>query len=47
MIRFPEANHLFQKAVTGEPDEYGKLPPEFIPDFLPTISRWILERTDE
>ncbi len=47
VIRFPEANHLFQRAVTGEPDEYGNLPPEFIPEFLPTISRWILERTSE
>lgn len=42
LISFPTANHLFQDAVTGSLDEYGELPPEFVPDFLPTISEWIV-----
>jgi uncharacterized protein len=39
---FPDANHLYQKAVTGSPTEYASLPPEFIPGFLDTIGDWIL-----
>lgn len=39
---FPDANHLFQAAGTGSPNEYAKLAPEFLPDFLHTISEWIL-----
>jgi hypothetical protein len=39
---FPDANHLFQKAVTGSPTEYATLKPEFVPGFLETISDWIL-----
>jgi pimeloyl-ACP methyl ester carboxylesterase len=42
---FPDANHLFQKAVTGSPTEYATLKPEFVPGFLDTISDWILART--
>ena len=38
---FADANHLFQKAITGMPDEYGALPPEFVPGFLEEISGWI------
>lgn len=41
---FPEANHLFQAAGTGSPNEYAQLQPEFIPGFLDTISAWILEQ---
>lgn len=40
----PDANHLFQKAKTGMPTEYASLPKEFVPDFLPTISDWLLKR---
>ncbi len=39
---FPEANHLFQAAETGSPNEYATLKPEFVPGFLDTISAWIL-----
>jgi len=39
---FPEANHLFQAAGTGSPNEYTELEPEFLPGFLDTISEWIL-----
>lgn len=39
---FPDANHLFQAAGTGSPNEYMELEPEFLPGFLDTISEWIL-----
>jgi pimeloyl-ACP methyl ester carboxylesterase len=39
---FPDANHLYQKAVTGGPAEYATLPPEFVSGFLETIGDWIL-----
>jgi uncharacterized protein len=42
---FPDANHLYQKAVTGSPFEYANLPPEFTPGFLETVSDWILAQT--
>lgn len=41
---FPNANHLFQNAVTGSPNEYPTLPKEFLPGFLDEISGWIVER---
>jgi pimeloyl-ACP methyl ester carboxylesterase len=42
---FPDANHLYQMAVTGSPTEYATLKPEFVPGFLETISDWILARS--
>ncbi len=44
---FPEANHLFQAAVTGSPNEYAELKPEFTPGFLDTISGWILAHVEQ
>ena len=44
IVRFPTANHLFQDAVTGSPDEYATLDQTFIPDLLPTITDWIAAR---
>lgn len=41
---FPQANHLFQEAETGGPQEYGVLPPEFVPGLLDLLSEWTLER---
>jgi len=41
-IVFPKANHLYQEAKTGSPNEYADLPKEFVPGFLDTISEWIL-----
>ena len=41
-IVFPQANHLFQSAVTGEVSEYATLEQEFVPGFLDAISGWIL-----
>ena len=42
IITFPTANHLFQDAITGAIEEYGELDDEFLPEFLPTISEWLL-----
>lgn len=39
---FPTANHLFQEATTGSPTEYGALDKTFVPDFLDTITQWIM-----
>lgn len=44
IVTFPTANHLFQDAITGSGLEYGSLPAEFVPDFLPTIADWLLAR---
>ena len=41
---FPKANHLFQSATNGSPNEYGTLPKEFVDGFLDYISGWILNR---
>lgn len=38
---FPNANHLFQEAGTGSPNEYTQLPKEFVPGFLDEITEWI------
>ncbi len=43
---FETANHLFQEAVTGGPDEYLTLEMQFAPGFMETISGWLLERVD-
>jgi hypothetical protein len=40
----PRANHLFITATTGSPTEYATLPKEFVPEFLPLITDWILRR---
>lgn len=42
----PEANHGFQRAVTGSPSEYAHLEKDFIAGFLEYISDWILARVD-
>lgn len=44
---FPEANHLFQKAITGYVDEYDELPKEFAPGLLEMIIDWISEVLEE
>lgn len=40
------ANHLFQAATTGSPDEYDLLRPEFVPDFLDLLLPWLAEQVD-
>ncbi len=37
----PEANHLFQKAKTGLPDEYYKLEKKFVSGFLELLQIWV------
>ncbi len=38
------ANHLFQSATTGSPDEYDLLRPEFAADFLDFLLPWLAEQ---
>jgi hypothetical protein len=40
----PGANHLFQAAATGSPNEYASLKKEFVPGFLDLITGWIQAR---
>ncbi|MBL8017850.1 MAG: alpha/beta fold hydrolase [Ignavibacteria bacterium] len=42
---FPDANHLFQEAGTGSPNEYPQLPKAFVPGFLEEILDWIRVKT--
>ncbi len=42
---FPDANHLFQEAGTGSPNEYPQLPKAFVPGFLEEILEWIRVKT--
>lgn len=44
VIIYPNANHLMQEADTGAIEEYGVLPAEFTPDFLPDLTEWILQQ---
>jgi pimeloyl-ACP methyl ester carboxylesterase len=39
---YPQANHLFQRATTGQVTEYGILEKAFVPSLLPDVSTWIL-----
>jgi uncharacterized protein len=41
---YPEANHLFMRAVTGQPAEYGTLPKTFVPALLEDLAAWIARR---
>ena len=43
---YPDANHLFQKAETGQADEYGRLPKEFIDEFLNETILWMESKVD-
>jgi len=40
---FDDANHLFQQAVSGSPNEYATLKKEFVPGFLEYITTWMLQ----
>ena len=44
-IVIPEANHLYQKAVTGSSSEYASLEFEFVPGFLDQLLAWVQEQT--
>ncbi len=41
---FPKANHLFQEAITGSPQEYATLPKKFVEGFLEYTYQWIAKR---
>jgi pimeloyl-ACP methyl ester carboxylesterase len=43
-VLFIKANHLFETAITGSPEEYSTLPKEFANGFLNSITKWILAR---
>lgn len=47
ILVIPQANHLFQSAITGKVDEYTSLKKEFVPGFLDIISGWILTHTQK
>ena len=38
------ANHLFQEAATGSPNEYGGLEPEFAPELVDLLREWLLRQ---
>lgn len=44
VLVFEDANHLFQRAVTGNVDEYVALEMAFLPGFLDAISDWLEAR---
>ncbi len=44
-LLFENANHLFQLANTGSPNEYSKLDKKYIDGFLEQITEWILNTT--
>lgn len=46
IVVFPDGNHLFQSAITGAVEEYGTLEQDFLPEFMPTIAEWLLQRVD-
>jgi len=43
---FEGANHLFQLANTGSPQEYAALPKQFIAGFLELISNWLFDHSE-
>lgn len=47
IVIFPNANHLFQSAKSGLPEEYKTLNKKFVPDFILTIVNWLNEKVKE
>ncbi len=43
-VEVPGANHLFQAATTGLPDEYATLPPAFAPGVVDGLVTWLKAR---
>ena len=41
---YPDANHVFQRAVTGAPNEYASLRKEYVDGLLDRITAWIRSR---
>lgn len=44
IMTLPTANHLFQDATTGAPDEYARLPDAFVEGLTTHIAEWIKSR---
>jgi len=44
IITIPNANHLFQDAITGFPDEYANLDKSFSREFIDTVIQWLDEQ---
>ena len=42
----PGLNHLFQRAESGTPAEYGAIEETISPDALQTITDWIAKRSE-
>lgn len=40
----PDANHLFQKANTGSPNEYASLDKNFDPEYIRVLMNWLREQ---
>lgn len=43
-VTFDNANHFYQKAITGQREEYIRLEKAFVKGFLETISDWVLNK---
>lgn len=46
IVMIPKANHLFQPARTGMPDEYATIKVEMDPEVLKKISDWVVSTTN-
>ncbi len=44
VVELPNLNHLFQTAITGSVDEYGKIEETIAPEALKIIGDWIIDR---
>jgi uncharacterized protein len=42
IVELPGLNHLFQTALSGSPDEYGKIEETFSPEAMKRVADWIL-----
>jgi uncharacterized protein len=47
LVTFPDANHLFQRAETGNISEYPLLKKEFVTGFMDKISSWIKQQSSD
>ena len=43
---YPGLNHLFQKSITGQPDEYVTIEQSFSPQVLSDITNWLKRVTN-
>jgi fermentation-respiration switch protein FrsA (DUF1100 family) len=45
VVELHDLNHLFQKATTGSPAEYGKIEQTIDPQALQTIGEWVVTQS--